>query len=94
MTIHFGSRAKVQCYRNLNLLGHAQIEEVEIGSRCGGYGECGGDRIRVTGGLEFLSAVTVAERKHLTQDELNAGYRLACQAFPQSDSAEIHLEPK
>jgi ferredoxin len=82
----------VDCYRNLNLLAHAQIEELDLGSRCGGYGECGGDRVRVSRGAEFLSAITEAEREHLDSSELEQGYRLACQCFPERDGVEIQLE--
>jgi len=82
----------VDCYRNLNLLAHAQMEELDIGSRCGGYGECGGDRVRISGGAAFLSQVTDAEREHLSASELEQGYRLACQCFPERDDVEIQIE--
>jgi ferredoxin len=85
------SQTEVECLRNLNLLAHAQMEELEIGSRCGGYGECGGDRIRVESGMEFLSPITDAEREHLSAEEIAQGFRLACQSFPQKDGAEIRV---
>jgi ferredoxin len=74
------------CERNLNLLAHAQSIELEIGSRCGGFGECGGDRVRInpTDKARF-SPITEAEREHLSEDELREGWRLACQCFPQSN---------
>ncbi len=78
----------------LNLLAHAQILELEIGSRCGGFGECGGDRVRITEGAELLSPVTAAEREHLSADEIRAGCRLACQAFPQRADARINVETR
>lgn len=92
MSLRFGKHPPIQSYRNLNLLAHAQIAEFDVGSRCGGYGECGGDRIRVTRGKEFLSPVTSAEREHLSEEELRTGFRLACQCFPNDESAEIEVE--
>jgi ferredoxin len=81
----------VPCMRSLNLLGHAQLEEIELGSRCGGYGECGGDKIQITAGQEFLSPITDSEKEHLTAEELQKGMRLGCQCFPQSDRVEIEV---
>jgi ferredoxin len=95
MAIHFKSKTAtttVPCMRSLNLLGHAQIEEIELGSRCGGYGECGGDKIQIMAGQEFLTSVTTSEKEHLTAEELQKGIRLGCQCFPQSDNVEIEVQ--
>jgi ferredoxin len=77
---------------NLNLLAHAQTLELEIGSRCGGHGICGGDRVRIVSPAPPLSAITEAEREHLTPAELGAGYRLACQCFPNSVEMSLRVE--
>jgi ferredoxin len=77
---------------DLNLLGHAQSIELEVGSRCGGHGVCGGDRIRIHSSLLPLSEVTDAERRHLTAAELEAGYRLACQCFPSDPALSLRVE--
>ncbi len=77
---------------NLNLLAHAQTLELEVGSRCGGHGICGGDRIRVLDPAPPLSPITDAERRHLTKAELDAGYRLACQCFPNSADLSLRVE--
>jgi ferredoxin len=82
----------VECYRNLNLLAHAQMEELDIGSRCGGFGDCGGDRVRIKSGAEVLSPITDAEREHLTSQELDQGFRLACQCFPERDAVDVQIE--
>lgn len=82
----------VDCYRSLNLLAHAQIEELEIGSRCGGYGECGGDRILIQEGADCLSPPTDAEREHLTESALKQGWRLGCQCYPEQDGADIRVK--
>ena len=82
------------CERNLNLLAHAQAIELEIGSRCGGHGICGGDRVRIAALASgaSLSPVTEAEREHLSPKELAEGWRLACQCFPESSDAAIDVE--
>ena len=82
----------VECYRQLNLLAHAQLEETEIGSRCGGHGICGGDRIKVESGRENLSPPTAIEKTHLSPQELGDGWRLACQCFPSADQLTIRIQ--
>ncbi len=77
---------------NLNLLAHAQTLELEVGSRCGGHGICGGDRIRILDPAPRLSRITDAERRHLTKAELAAGYRLACQCFPETVEFSLRVE--
>lgn len=81
--------ASVESYRNLNLLAHAQMIELEVGSRCGGHGICGGDRIRVTGDRALFSPITAAEREHLTEGELRDGWRLACQCWIAQDGIDV-----
>ncbi len=79
----------------LNLLAHAQAIELDIGSRCGGHGVCGGDRVRIPlDAARSFSPVRDAEREHLSPDELAQGYRLACQCFPESDSLDVALTVK
>src|SRR3954465_1430709 len=95
MSITFQKRTQthtVDCYRSLNLLAHAQLEELDIGSQCGGHGICGGDRIRVTAPGQALSPVTEAEREHLGAELIAQGWRLGCQCFPQADGLEISVE--
>ncbi len=78
---------------NLNLLAHAQTLELEIGSRCGGHGKCGGDRIRVLpDSLGRLSELTEPEKRLLSTDEIEKGYRLACQCFPNDAEGDLKVE--
>ena len=79
----------VQCFRNLNLLAHAQTEEINVGSQCGGHGKCGGDRVLIIQGADRLSSLTELEKKHLSPEEICAGVRLACQAWPEDDNITI-----
>lgn len=49
---------------------------------CGGKGTCGKCKIQV---LEGELAVSTEDRKFFTEEELKAGYRLACTAYPIED---------
>lgn len=60
-----------------------ELPEVPFDAPCGGKGTCGKCAVLVNSGE--LSAVSSAERKFLDQKELDAGIRLACQAYPESD---------
>lgn len=56
---------------------------------CGGNGYCGKCKIKILSGK--LCPITATEMMALTTEELNAGYRLACQAIACSDiSIQIH----
>ena len=61
-------------------------EEGGIPFRCGG-GICGTCACRVEQGRGNTDAVTPRERRHLTDAELAAGYRLACQTRVTGDVA-------
>ncbi|WP_044956884.1 ASKHA domain-containing protein [Butyrivibrio sp. LC3010] len=50
---------------------------------CGGMGRCGKCVVRFKSGA---SAVTVADRKFLSEEELNNGYRLSCRALIKHDA--------
>ncbi len=73
------------------LLDAAQRAGVEIVAVCGGAGSCGKCRIQRIEGL--LSPPTVDEQRFFREDELAAGYRLACQALPLSD-VKINIPPE
>lgn len=82
--------SEVDCFQGLNLLAHAQMEETETGSECGGHGRCGKDRVLISeSDRKKINAPTFIETKHLSAEELEQGWRLACQAFPNEDGLEI-----
>ena len=83
---------QIEADPQLNLLAHAQLDEWFLGSRCGGHGECGRDRVRVNPQAGDLSAVTGAELKLLTPEELAQGWRLACQCWPERRGLNLRLE--
>jgi len=71
----------------------------EIESVCGGNGTCGKCRVRVLGpdrdapdvSAQALSPVTRQEHKELTQEELERGTRLACEARVQTGEVTIFV---
>lgn len=78
----------------LNLLAHAQLEELDVGSQCGGHGRCGKDRIQLDAGalpVDSLSPLTDPEKRHLSDAEIRAGFRLACQCWPNSRDLVINV---
>ncbi len=73
------------------LLGAAQGAGIDIASICGGVGICNSCKVRLITGS--LSALTLEEEAIFTEHELEAGFRLACQAYPQKDST-IEIPPE
>ncbi len=66
-----------------SLLDAAQGAGIDIASICGGIGSCNSCKIRLVTGR--LSDLTLEEQAIFTEEELDAGFRLACQSYPQSD---------
>ncbi len=69
---------------NSNLLRVSLREQGGIPFKCGG-GLCGTCRCRIESGLENTDAIKPKERKHLTEEDLRQGYRMACQTFLSGD---------
>lgn len=90
--IQDGTIIEVDCFQGLNLLAHAQMEELETGSECGGHGKCGKDRVKVgSNDQKKLNPPTRIEIIHLGQQKIDQGFRLACQAFPNQDGLEMDV---
>jgi len=80
------------CMRGLNILGHAQMIELEIGSLCGGHGKCGADRVILDPqNQERVNLPTAIERHQLTALEIERGMRLGCQCFPNADELDLQV---
>ena len=75
-----------------NLLRLSIREKGGIPFKCGG-GICGTCKCRIESGLEHTDTVKPKERKHLSDDDLRAGYRMACQTFVKGDVA-VSWEPR
>ncbi len=86
ISITFISNANkvLQAPENSNLLRVSLRGQGGIPFKCGG-GLCGTCKCRIETGLEHADAVKPKERKHLSDDDLTAGYRMACQTFVNGD---------
>jgi ferredoxin len=69
---------------NSNLLRVSIREQVGLPFKCGG-GICGTCRCRIEQGIQNTDKVKDKERKHLTDEELASGHRMACQTFIKGD---------
>ncbi|WP_198971377.1 2Fe-2S iron-sulfur cluster-binding protein [Xylophilus sp. ASV27] len=76
----------VQAPENSNLLRVSLRAQAGIPFKCGG-GLCGTCKCRIETGLEHTDKVKPKERKHLSDADLEAGYRMACQTFVNGDIA-------
>ena len=72
-----------QCPGDKSLLDCAHQLGVGILSLCGGYGKCHSCKVQVLTGS--VSEPTSSEREVFSSQELEAGWRLACQTYPTSD---------
>lgn len=77
---------RVEAPDNSNLLRVSLREKGGIPFKCGG-GLCGTCKCRIEQGLEHTDEVKAKERKHLSDEDIAAGYRMACQTFVRGDIA-------
>jgi len=80
-----GTRREVAAYRQLNILGHAEIYDIRLPQACGGQAECGTCRIRLVEGT--LTPPPPDERDLTTNfpKAFEPDERLACMSRPRSD---------
>ncbi|MGD8969176.1 MAG: ASKHA domain-containing protein [Anaerolineae bacterium] len=76
--------SSVACDRRLTILEAAQGARVELLALCGGLGSCGRCRVKVK--RSGVSPLTQRERDVLSEEEIAAGYRLACRTFVEGDA--------
>ncbi|MBS1958045.1 MAG: (2Fe-2S)-binding protein [Bdellovibrionales bacterium] len=78
------------CLQGLNILGHAQLIDLFIGSECGGQGRCGKDRIQISEPERIhYNPPTELEHRYLSDALIADGWRLACQCFPAEDGLSL-----
>lgn len=74
---------RIEVEQGSSLLNAAQMAGVDLVSICGGIGICNSCKIRLIEGE--CSSPTSEERDMLSENELLAGFRLACQTIPESN---------
>lgn len=78
------------CSAERSLLDCARQLGVELVCLCNGAGTCHGCRIQVMEGT--ISPLTTVEKEFFSTEELEQGYRLACQTYAKSD-LKIRVPP-
>lgn len=66
-----------------SVLDAARLAGINLTAVCGGNGNCGQCRVIISKGK--TSPVADQEKEIFSQDEIDCGYRLACNTFPESD---------
>lgn len=92
VTFVTNSNKQVSAPANSNLLRISLREKGGIPFKCGG-GLCGTCRCHIDAGRENLDAVKDKERKHLTEEDLQRGMRMACQTFVVKGSVAVSWDP-
>lgn len=75
-----------------NLLRISIRERGGIPFKCGG-GICGTCKCRIVEGKDNTDRIKPKERRHLSDEEFEQGYRMACQTFLNGD-VKVEWEPK
>lgn len=75
-----------------NLLRVSLREKGGIPFKCGG-GLCGTCKCTIESGRENVDAIKPKERKHLTEEQLAQGWRMACQTFVNGDISVSWPQP-
>ncbi|UCG68638.1 MAG: DUF4445 domain-containing protein [Thermoplasmata archaeon] len=90
-------KTQIKASLNENLLDALNRGGFRVQSLCGGRGVCGKCKVIIKKGKRILSALSDSEKKLLTTEELNKGYRLACHGVIRKNEAaviEIPLESR
>lgn len=83
----------VEAPDNSNLLRVSLREKAGIPFKCGG-GLCGTCKCLIEQGLENTDKVKPKERKHLSDEDFAAGYRMACQTFVVGGNVAVSWQKK
>lgn len=65
--------------RGLTLFNNLALNGVKTQAKCGGKGLCGGCRIKIVSQQKYCNTLKNEEKGMLSQQEINDGWRLACQ---------------
>jgi len=72
----------IPCNEGESILDTLRRHGMYSSAACGGTGKCGKCRVRFS---EGVTSPAYADRIHFSPEDLEAGVRLACQAFPATD---------
>ena len=75
--------------KGMSLYDALRISGISFGAPCAGNGTCGACKIKV---LEGELEITAKDRELLCREELEAGFRLACQAYPKKSCSVAILK--
>lgn len=93
ITFVTGGGRTVEVEPRSNLLRASIRWQGGIPFKCGA-GLCGTCRCHIDRGLAHTDAVKAKERKHLSEDELRAGWRMACQTFVEGGEVHVSWLPR
>lgn len=80
--IRNGKEIRISGKEGCSLLELLRSRGIYVRAVCGGKGTCGKCKVRMLSGAAGISA---ADRKFFSGEELKAGWRLACTAYPKGD---------
>lgn len=92
ITVYRSGKAQpkiIPCREGMDILTALMRQGIRISSDCGGRGTCGKCRIRLQAGMLQIS---LEDRRHLTDEELKQGWRLACTAYPEGSCSILIKE--
>lgn len=73
-------RAEIAVDRGQSVIEAAKLGKIVLPHKCGGHGTCGTCKVIIESKTE-LSPPTRVEYRHLTEERIAVGYRLACQCL-------------
>ena len=71
--------------RAQTLLNNLSLNKIKTPAKCGGKAICGYCRVKVLSDQKYCSKPNNAEKSILNQEEINEGWRLACQLYSLRD---------
>jgi len=74
----YGKRIRIALGKTL--MDAAKILGVDLASICGSRGTCGKCKVKIESKTDTVGKLTPSELRHLSKDEIDESYRLACQA--------------
>ena len=76
-----------------SLLDSALDNQIELDHACGGNAACSTCHVKITSGMNELNEIDDIEEDLIDfAEDADLKSRLACQCYPQSDSAEIIIQ--